>query len=245
MEQNPPNPKPRPNWKGIATPVLVLFSLLLLTATLVQGSMIYRIQVQQYQRQQESSQPQFTSVYLSMPLNDFLIKVNSPSDPGSRSFWGYPIVSNDILSDLLRRYPEPEENSRKRITLLMITQKGKEPVDEAWIEFDRVCPDEEIEIFDNSDLMDERMASSLEGSGVSQKKTLSLGRLDTGEGRLIPLFVSDYSGEEMETKKITSRTVYIPGTLTFVGSEATAPSPAQPVKATLEAPSHISVVYVF
>ena len=180
-----------------------------------------------------------------MPLNDFLIKLNSPSDASTKSFWGYPIVSNEILSDLLRRYPEPEENDRKRITLLMITQKGKKPAEDARIEFERVCPNEEIEVYDNSDLMDEKMVSSLVASGTAEKKTLSLGRLDTGEGRLIPLFVSDYSGEELETKIVTSRTIYIPGTLTYIGPEAKAPSQAQPVKSTLEAPSHISVVYVF
>jgi hypothetical protein len=233
------------NWRVGLTPVLLLLLLILLTATLVQGSMTYKIQAQQFKQQQETSQPQFGSVYVSMPLNDFLIKLNSPSDAGTTSFWGYPIVSNEILSDLLRRYPEPEENDRRRITLLMISQKGKLPAEDAWIEFERVCPSEDVKVYDNSDLMDEKMVSALEASGTMEKRTLSLGRLETGEGRLIPLFVSEYSGEELEARRVSSRTIYIPGTLNYACSEAEAPSQAQPVKATLEAPSHISMVYVF
>jgi hypothetical protein len=128
--------------------------------------------------------------------------------------WKYPILKNEIYNNFIKDTDKFREGKtdwcvseyyeliplygrkivkrknimhhRRRVTLLVIQQLGKRIAENITIEMDYIFPKAFVNFHDDTDLQ-----YTNEQLGRLENKKIKLGTLNTGQGLLIPLFITD------------------------------------------------------
>jgi|GEM_PF-6477575 len=220
--------------------------------------------------QLQEAKPRFDVTYASMPLSFYrqLIMSRHNAEAPLSGFLRYPILVNDVQKRILvncedigdlsnakaewRNVAQSDSHngselkrvvSSKRfciasssVTCLAITQEGKRNAVRVRLDVDKIVLRGAEELYDDTD------AVGLVHRGKCSNETLDLGSIDTGQGVIVPLFLTELLGLDRgmflyptDIIRMTRGTVYLPKTIRFT-DPLTGEETAYSVRRMLSAP---------
>lgn len=190
---------------------------------------VYNLNSTHYKQKQEtaSAAPTFEVGYVSIQLELYknITQRRAEATGKSSFFLTYPIMANEVadskevVTESLNVPDVQETEGEIRITCLMLQHKGKREAVDVQLNVNRVTLSKIEDMYEVPGSSTESFELKLKANvAATAKKQFTLGSIDTGEGIMIPLFVSRVSYDKKGQWSIISKIAYLPESVSFIDS---------------------------